>query len=529
MKYEALDDLKLIKKYYGEKMSHLCRDLFSSILETPGLLYKIISDNFHPSKSLYNDIMSEGKQILFKNYIYFFFDGKQEEIISNKSVKELLDSVGYDIYECKNHEDVLKFKKYYADEEALCTFRDPSRINNYHIFFIVKKNVDEIKREDFKEPIREDKYGTSVLDLQFDKGKNQRVSIKSRYNHKVMNPDATYSNNLDNIVEGLTDAFERDYGFNIGNEYKTNFELGHYVKANDGKFYKYNYEMFNVHFCPDNIVIDGKGNVIETFRDKSRYLVFDYFVLDKQEKNLVIPLLSIKDGLLKLFKHINKIEITKKDNVKELRVICDDTGETIITLDENNKIIGFENNIVEELSKCFLSSNLYISDIRLPSLKKCDDFFLFDNTRLKSLTLPKLEECGYGFIARGNLTQLSLPSLKKCDACFLGECKFMKELHLPELEICGNSFLYSNTSIERLELPSLVECGNAFLMFNESLKELYAPNLEKVGDNFLVYNESLNNINMPKLKEHGKNFLYDLYKYFKRRQIINDDIKIGRL
>ena len=28
-------DLKIIKKYYGEKMMHLCRKNFSTILETP--------------------------------------------------------------------------------------------------------------------------------------------------------------------------------------------------------------------------------------------------------------------------------------------------------------------------------------------------------------------------------------------------------------------------------------------------------------------------------------------------------------
>lgn len=47
MNYEVLDDLKQIKKDYGENMSHLCRRLFSTILETPGLLYHIISTHFN--------------------------------------------------------------------------------------------------------------------------------------------------------------------------------------------------------------------------------------------------------------------------------------------------------------------------------------------------------------------------------------------------------------------------------------------------------------------------------------------------
>ena len=78
------------------------------------------------------------------------------------------------------------------------------------------------------------------LDLQFDKGKRQRISIKSRYNHTVDHPDATYSNNLEAIALGLTRAFEQDYGFNIGEQNIIGFELNDYVEARDGKFYKYN-------------------------------------------------------------------------------------------------------------------------------------------------------------------------------------------------------------------------------------------------------------------------------------------------
>ena len=37
-----MDDLKLIKKYYGENMMHLCRTLFPTILETKGLLFSLL-------------------------------------------------------------------------------------------------------------------------------------------------------------------------------------------------------------------------------------------------------------------------------------------------------------------------------------------------------------------------------------------------------------------------------------------------------------------------------------------------------
>lgn len=45
--YEKLDDLKQIKKEYGENMAHLCRELFPTILETPGLLIYLFSYIIH--------------------------------------------------------------------------------------------------------------------------------------------------------------------------------------------------------------------------------------------------------------------------------------------------------------------------------------------------------------------------------------------------------------------------------------------------------------------------------------------------
>ena len=55
--------------------------------------------------------------------------------------------------------------------------------------------------------MRQDEYGTSVISIQFDRDDTHTLSIKNRYNHKVEKPDATFSNNLNNIVAGLTKSF----------------------------------------------------------------------------------------------------------------------------------------------------------------------------------------------------------------------------------------------------------------------------------------------------------------------------------
>ena len=81
--------------------------------------------------------MTESKKYEFKNFIYFLYDemvdvNKIEK--DNRTVKEILAEKSYTLYECKTNEDIQKFRKYYAKGEELCTFRDPSRINNHFIF-----------------------------------------------------------------------------------------------------------------------------------------------------------------------------------------------------------------------------------------------------------------------------------------------------------------------------------------------------------------------------------------------------------
>jgi len=150
-------------------------------------------------------------------------------------------------------------------------------------FFAVKENVDQIKREDFVKPSRQDEYGTSVISIQFTKTSTHTLSIKNRYNHTVNNPDATFSNNLDNIIPGLTDSFARA-GY-VQTYVKPCFELPNYVLAADGKYYKYNIEINNIYYCPNNVIID---NFEVHEYNKDSFIVFDYFILDLKEKKILL-------------------------------------------------------------------------------------------------------------------------------------------------------------------------------------------------------------------------------------------------
>ena len=148
------------------------------------------------------------------------------------------------------------------------------------MFFAVKKNVNQIRRGNFNHPKRQDEYGTSVISIQFTRDETHTLSIKNRYNHTVDNPDAIFSNNLDNIIPGLTDSFSKYYGLEQKNKNDC-FEIPGYVRANDGKYYPYNMEIDNVYFCPNNIIID---NFCVKKYDKDKYLLFEYFLLNLETK-----------------------------------------------------------------------------------------------------------------------------------------------------------------------------------------------------------------------------------------------------
>ena len=62
---------------------------------------------------LFEDIKDSGNIDNFKNYIYSLIDLEENKIKTSLEPKELLESVGYNLYECKNEEDIQSFRRYY--------------------------------------------------------------------------------------------------------------------------------------------------------------------------------------------------------------------------------------------------------------------------------------------------------------------------------------------------------------------------------------------------------------------------------
>ena len=519
-------DLKTIKKKYGEKMAHFCRDYFATILETEGLLIKLLLDNFEPSHDLYEDIVKQNKEAEFKNYIYSLIDvEKNKEIKVVKTPEYLLSEVGYDLYECKSEEDIQKFKKYYAKNEELCTFKG-GRLDRCYVFFAVKKNVDKIKREDYSKPQRQDEYGTSVISIQFTKDESHTLSIKNRYNHTVNNPDSTFSNNLDNIILGLTESFGEHYGL-VQKHSNNKFELGGYVRADEGKYYKYNQEINNIYYCPNNVIIDN----YEVKRyDKEKYIIFDYFILDLVNKEIRLYDESIFDSFPSTISNIQKIEVKREEDNKEIIITLKD-NKIVVTLNKENQMIKLDYPKLEQVENDFLVYIKYLKDLdmvdlqkvgcdflsfveclqelKLPSLEEVGDRFLIYNRGLKKIDLPLLKKVGRAFLFRNKfLEEVNLPSLEEVGDNFLSHDAKLKSLSVPVLREVGNDFIHENTDLRKLDLPNLRIVGKRFLQKNNFIRELNAPYLEKVGVAFLYNNTSLRKLDLLLLKKIGDYFLY---------------------
>ena len=543
-------DLKLIKNKFGEDMMHLCRRLFPTILEYDGLLFKLMSENFDYSKELYNDIIDNKMADEFKNYIMCKAKLNMEYKDNDyyKTPFELLDEAGYNLYECKSEEEIDSFIKYYKEGERLCTFGE-DRLEDAYVFFAVKKDVDDIKREDFDSPARQDRYGTSVISIQFSRGDVNTLKIMNRYNHAVDKADATFSNNLDNIIPGLTRLFEKYYGFNIHSN-TDGFDIPNYVTTMDGKYYKYNFAKKGIYYCPNNVIIDSK--YVAHKYDKEKYIIVDDYIIDLVNKEVRLFDTNIKDSFLDGFNNIKNIKVLndKSNNMK--KIIMDD--EIILEINKDNRLINYYNpNIryldnsfinyknncliekldlpnVIEVGEDFFEDNKELKELRLENVKSIEDGFLrvnrdleylympnvmyignyglSHNKKLESINLPNLVEVGEEFLNNNNnLKKVSFDKLRIVGSKFLENNNTITDIYLPSAEIIKSYFMRYNNSLNRVVLPNVKNIDNNFLYSNEVLKELYIPSVINIGDNFMKYNNSIDEIDLPNVVNIGNNFL----------------------
>ena len=523
-------DLKYIKKKYGEQMMHYCRECFPTILNMPGKLVEILNKHFYYVKdSLYDDIKENHKEEEFNDFVYSNAGLKNEYDIRDvsKTPKELLDDAGYDFFECKTVEEVNSFKKYFSKDEQLCTFLDPaSRLENKYVFFAVKKNILDIKREDFLIPDRQDEYGTSVISIQFTRNKNNHLSIKNRYNELVNNPDSTFDNNLDNIIPGLTMSFYKAYGIREIYDENSEFQMDNYISI-DGEYYKYNYKLNDIYYCTNNIIVDN-GNVIKY--DPEKYIIMDYFIIDLVNKKIDVYDNKIRDSFSDVIGKIKNIEIVRGEKDKKVYITNEEDNIFELTLSFDNKLIGIKNNMIDKLPNRFLISGQYLKNMEFSNVREIGNDVLYANTDLEYFNLSKAKVIGNYFLTNNiKLTNIDLnktiiigddflkrniivesinfDSLQRVGNNFMFSNKGLSSIVIPNLSYAGKCFFKSNDKVLFASFPSLQETGDFFMNDAKNLRMFEADNLRVTGDMFLMANKELDYISLPNLIKTGKLFL----------------------
>ena len=504
-------ELNKIKKLYGEKFMHLCRSLFPTLLEQEGLLTKVLKSSFATnSRKLYEDITNSKLEENFKNYIYSKINVEKEkpEMVEEKTPYQLLDENGYDLYECNSEEDIQSFKKYYKPGEELCTFRG-GRLERCVVFWAVKKNAEEIKRENFNNPKREDEYGTSVMGIQFTKSQNSTVSIKNRYNHKVNNPDATYGNDLDRIAPGLTQSFEKllsERGLTLNRANIESFNIPGYVVAGDGKYYKYNMEINGIYYCPGNVIIDH-GEVRQLEPEKQELI--DYFILDKENKTLSLYDPSIEDSFIDSLKKIDSIEmVNDKESKTKKKIITikeKNSNEPItIEIDSDNNIISYVNENLTKLENNFLRFNTQLSKFMVPNVTDIGDYVLENNKGLRKFEAPNAVKIGNNLLKNNSqLSEFIVPNVRDIGDYVLEDNEGLRKFEAPNTVKIGNNLLKNNSQLSEFIVPNVRDIGCNVLMNNEGLKKFEAPNAVKIGNDFLGSNFNLNEFIVPNARDIG--------------------------
>ncbi len=363
---------------------------------------------------------------------------------TDKNPLELLNDAGYDAFVVDSLKKQNSIKKYFRKNEELCTFNDPHRHEDYYMIHAVKRGAENIKPA--TNPERYDEYGTSVISIQIAKT-GGFISIKNRYNHTVNDPDATFNNNPDKIIHGLTDSLKKFFhvDFNTSeNPLPYNFRM-----VND-QMVRYNYEINNVYFGSDYYF---SGDTI-TKLNKDYEVMLDYYILDKRSGTVRGILEDDNECTCDIFNHVfqNKKILVKRDK-EYSQIFANDVHIATVC---DGKIIELNLPGIDVVGNNFLQYNQALTSINLPNATKIGDGFLCYNEALTSIDSPNATEIGDGFL------------------CY-------------------------NEALTSIDLPNATEIGNAFLLNNKVLTSIKLPNATKISWWFLQHNKSLIKMNIPKI------------------------------
>lgn len=214
-----------------------------------------------------------------------------------------------------------------------------------------------------------------------------------------------------------------------------------YVKAWDGKLYKYNYERNNIYYCPNNIIIDN-NKVVEDYKNE-QFILLDYFLLDLKNKKISKYDESIPDPFCDSIKNIEdiKVSVSRKTKDKKITIKSSDRN-VIIVVDKYGRITKYMNDKLKRFDDYFLLHNKVLNELITPSIETIGNFCFKENTELKELSLPCAKHFGdYFMCSNEKLSRFNVP----LDISF-GSHFMKKNIYVQELLKAENSKEYVKTS-----------------------------------------------------------------------------------
>lgn len=456
---------KQLKKQNGERVAHVIREAL--LLDVPNIVHILEFAGNNP------DEVKQLTPIIREIYKI----QKKSEYQTDKKPLELLNDAGYDAFVADTLEKQNSIKKFFRPGEELCTFRDPTRYEKNYIIHAIKRGADKI--EPLDNPERQDEYGTSVISIQIAKT-GGFISIKNRYNHTVNDPDATFNDNPDEIIPGLTNSLKKY--FNVFFNTSESEMPGNFRMVND-QLVRYNYEIHNIYFGADYYF--SGSEIIRLNNDYE--LMLDCFVLD------------VRDGKIKNIAELDKYGYPADSTYDFLSDLFN--GKKVkIELDSQNKK---EKIVSVDGQKLLRVVNGQITELFVPGVTNTEKNLLTFTEALKKLDMPDVREIGDNFCVRNAvLNSLHMPKLQKTGKDFLTSNRDLIELNLPELVKMGPYSLQNNHKMESIYVPKC-ESDIGFLQPTQpNLKHFYAPLLQDERLNYFALNSTAIAMQIARMRVH---------------------------
>ena len=483
----------IIKRQNGENFAQVVRKFDSSLFEIENLPFILKYAGRYPEPLL--DFLSMLKNVTIK------------EVENPKNPFDLLSKAGYKAYLVDTHQKQNEILKYFAKGEALCTFEDNTRYQQYFLIYCIKEGAENLKRSDFKVPKREDEYATSVISIQILK-RGGFIKITNRYNHTVDYPDNTFNSNPDNIIEGLSAALK--------NHFKVDFSASQvplpegYIYLN-GQIVEYDYERDNIYFSNTYFVENGK--IIKINKDYQ--LIADRFILDLKEKKILNPL-DEHDS----FPMVVNAELQTKKSLlverKDKHTWCL-WGDQVVLMEVTDNLIKKINlPDTKIIPSCFMSYDTKLERIYAPNVRVMGKNSLRKAPKLESFSMKSLELMGERCVCSSELKKLFMPKIEKIgDQCFtlyyMRNPGKMKSLFFAQLKEIGWG-CFSGYKIEELYLPSCQKIGGSFGSSYSGFKKVYVPELVEFPKNSLL-NETVETLYAPKIIPQSKSSIFKKLLY----------------